>query len=1046
LSALRTLLRPFPLLALAVLLLLRGTAWAGVTGKLTGVVTDVKTGQPISNATVILVGTEIGAATSAEGDYVIINIPPGRYTVAASTVGYISVRQQDVQIYADLTTNLAFQLEATVIHGQEVTIKAARKVIRQDVTASTKLSTGDEIAHMPVANFVGAVANIGGAVGNGNNIHIRGGRRGEVAYLIDGMEVKDPLGNLRMLSIGNPAVAEMIALTGGFDAEYGNAQSAVVNVVTREGSKEYHGQVKYVFDDINNLLDDQPAKFEPHVNDFAPYRDASNTPDTTLWSPPVTYMNYDYLEASLGGPEPITTYLLPALGVKIPGNIMFFASSDITGRNTTANGIRINTSEWYRHDMSGDLGLDANREMSFYNGSYQLTYAITPTLKVKAAYRFNKNWYNAFIFRQSKYFPYDYNQAEIDAAYQSWTGNDASYTYVSGQDDDGDGRTDEEALNGRDDDLDGRIDEDLQWYEYNAADHTPTRYIDDGQWLLTLNHTISKYTYYNLKFSRYKAHRIQAGANKNPKDYGEYAELYTDLPDAEGKYNGRYDIGEPFVDKDGDGIWDRGNQSNNYMSYKGFLISGDGTEDDVGQSVPYWLEEESYTYALKAQITSQIAKHHQLRGGLDFNYYDLWNNSLPYPTIDNNGEGIYTDVYRVYPSDGALYAQDKVEYNDITLTLGMRLDFYMPGNQVRHVMAFDSSNANWNPNFVPFDVPEEIKFQISPRVGASFSITENAYLHAHYGHFYQRPLWDNLFSSVNQAQTGGTPLIGNPDLDPEKGVAFEVGIAYNPFEDYLVDVTGFLKDTKNWINSREGKYWYPEHFGQPLIGQNFAIYDNQDYAFARGVEINLSKEYGANISWRTTYTLSWVNAKNSYNIGTQGIRGNYTEPPQALPAGWDQRHAIVLNGGLRYAANEPIFGIKGAPGGWDINMIWNIRSGLPYSPTDASGTLIEGQYMSERTDWSNSADLNVTKMFPIGKYEASLWLQVYNVFNRKNVITVDDNYGRAGAPNSFDDYSGQAGWINDTSSPNYIQNRYAGPNPDAWDNPRTVRLGVGFEF
>lgn len=1066
------LVRPVSLAIVAALLPAGGNVWAGVTGKLTGVVSDT-TGKPIANANIVVAGTDFGAASALDGDFVILNIPPGRYSVSASCVGYVSVIQQQVMIYADLTTRLDFELDPTILQGQEVVVRAQRRVLRQDVTASTRISTGDEIYNMPVANFVGAVANIGGAVGSGNNIHIRGGRRGEVAYLIDGMEVKDPINNLRMLSIGNPAVAEMVALTGGFDAEYGNAQSAVVNVVTREGTRDFHGKFKYVFDDISAKPD---AKFEPRVNDFAPYMDSTrvpgtnrwtSVPDTTLWSPPVGYQNYDYLEGSLGGPEPITTLLLPTLGIKIPGYMTFFVSGDITGRNTTSNGIRINSSEWYRHDMWGDLapgrplGLDAQREQTFLNNSYQLAYQLNPTMKLKAAYRFNRTWSNIFLFRQSKNFPYDYTQEEINAAFQAWTGNARSFTYVSladtnhngrideeeriRADDDSDGRVDEEALNGLDDDLDGRVDEDLQWYEYNAPDHLPTRIIDDEQFLLTWNHMLSQTTYYQIKLSRYKASRIQRGANKSPDQYGESEEQYTDLPDSTGNQNGEYDLGEPFVDRDGDGLWDRGNTDNRYHDYRGFIISGDGMEDDVGQPVPYWLEEKSYVYGMKAQVTNQVTKNHQLRGGLDLNYYDLLNVSLPYPSVETNGKGIYTDIYHVYPSDGALYAQDKMEFRDITLTLGTRLDFYMPGEQVRHVTALDTSNPD-RVKYMPFVVPDRIKMQLSPRLGASFSITENAYLHAHYGHFYQRPTWDNLFGAVNQEQTGGTSVVGNPDLDPEKTVAFEVGVAWNPYRDYLVDVTGFLKDVKNWINTRPGKYWYPEHFGEPLIGQNWAIFDNQDYAFARGVEFNLSKEYGENLSGRVTYTLSWTNAKNSYNIGSQGIRNNYTEPPQALPAGWDQRHSIVMNYGLSYGPKEPLLGIRGLPGDWELSMIWNLRSGLPYSPTYSTGTRIEGQYMSKRTPWTDIADLNVAKFFTLGKYRTSLWLQVYNLFDRTNVQNVDDNYGRAGEPNAFDSFRGEPGWVNDSSSPNDIQNRLAGPNPDAWDNPRTLRLGLGLEF
>lgn len=1025
--------------------------YAGVTGKIAGVVADAETGQPIASANVVVAGTDFGAATTLDGDYFIINIPPGTYSVTASAVGYVALTKEQVTVYADYTTTLDFRLQPTIIEGQEVVVKAERKVLRHDVTASTRLTTGEEIYNMPVASYVGALANVAGAVGTGQNIHIRGGRRGQVAYLIDGMEVRDPLFNNRMLTIGNPAVAEMVAMTGGFEAEFGNAQSAVVNVVTKEGGREWHGQVKYMGDDLSPKLD---SRWETTT--------APNGAQT-IWTPPSNYQNYDYFEGSLGGPEPITTTLLPALGLNIPGYLTFFVSGDLTARNTNASGILINSTPSMRHDPSGWLNFGDRREQTFLNHSYQLTYHINPKMKLKGAYRNSRSWTTPYYLRLSRRFPFDYTQDDVNRALQAWTGNDSTYTYrfrnwnpdnlpevVNGfnrADDDRDGRIDEEAMNGRDDDLDGRIDEDLQWYEYNAPDHNRFTKVNDEQFLLTWNHTLNQRTYYHLKLSRYRAGRVAAAGNKDPWEYGEPAEPFTDLPDAQGKYNGRYDVGEPFTDLDGDGVWDRGNTANNYVNYRGFYISGDGLAGNTGQLVPAWFKENSYVWGLKFQLTSQLHRHHQLRTGADYNYYDIASRSFPYPTIDNQGQGIYTDVYRVFPSDGALYVQDKAEYKDITLTLGTRVDWFAPGEQVRHVMAFDTTHPNWNPNYIPFDVPPRVKAQVSPRLGVSFAVTSNAYLHAHYGHFYQRPRWDDMFGSVNQAQTGGTPLIGNPDLDPEKTVAYEVGIAWNPFKDYLIDVTGFLKDIKNWINARDGKIWFREHFGYPLVGSNFAIYDNQDYAFARGLEFTLSREYGANVSGRISYTLSWTNANNSYDIGTQVIRNDYVEPVRALPAGWDRRHSVIGNLALNYGPREPLLGVKWLPGDWAINLLANYGSGLPYTPTDASGTRIEGREMSERTPWTLNADLNATKYFTlVSRYRLGIFLEVRNLLDRRNILQVDDYYGRAGEPEAFDSYTGEPGWVNDSASPNYVQNPFAGPNPEAWDNPRFIRLGLGVQF
>jgi hypothetical protein len=102
--------------------------------------------------------------------------------------------------------------------------------------------------------------------------------------------------------------------------------------------------------------------------------------------------------------------------------------------------------------------------------------------------------------------------------------------------------------------------------------------------------------------------------------------------------------------------------------------------------------------------------------------------------------------------------------------------------------------------------------------------------------------------------------------------------------------------------------------------------------------------------------------------------------------------------------------------------------------------------MSKRTDWTSVADLNLIKYFKFRNLRPSLWLEVRNIFDQVNVLQVDDNYGRVGTPQAFDDYTGKPGWVNDQSSPNNVQNPLAGPNPEAWDNPRFVRVGLGLDF
>ena len=119
----------------------------------------------------------------------------------------------------------------------------------------------------------------------------------------------------------------------------------------------------------------------------------------------------------------------------------------------------------------------------------------------------------------------------------------------------------------------------------------------------------------------------------------------------------------------GDGMYDYNNPSNQYPSVNGFAIGGDGLAGLTGQLVPDWAYFESQTYTFKTDATTQLTQRHLLKAGVEYNYYNTASEDRPYPTIMNLGQGIYTDVYRFYPTSGAVYLQDKMEYQDIIVNL-----------------------------------------------------------------------------------------------------------------------------------------------------------------------------------------------------------------------------------------------------------------------------------------------------------------------------------------------------------------------------------------
>ena len=229
---------------LLLLVIIPSIIFAGTTGKLTGKVTDESTGEPLIGANVTIEGTNLGASTDVAGNYVILNIPPGQYNVKVSSIGYVSLVTQDVKIIVDQTTILSVNLRQTAIEVSEVVVTAKSPLIQKDITSSVAVMTRDEIEALPVSSFTELLSMQAGVVGSGNNLHIRGGRSNEVAFLVDGMYVQDPLLGGLATRINNDAIQEMSLLSGTFNAEYGNAMSGVVNIVTREGSEKYFGKLE----------------------------------------------------------------------------------------------------------------------------------------------------------------------------------------------------------------------------------------------------------------------------------------------------------------------------------------------------------------------------------------------------------------------------------------------------------------------------------------------------------------------------------------------------------------------------------------------------------------------------------------------------------------------------------------------------------------------------------------------------------------------------------------------------------------------------------
>jgi len=215
--------------------------YGGTTGKIAGKISDKNDGEALIGANVIIIGTTMGASSDIDGNYFILNIPPGEYQIKASVIGYSSFTIQKVRVSIDQTTKIDFELNPESIELGEVLVTAEKSIVRKDLTSTEETISGENISMLPLED-VSAVVNLQAGVVDG---HFRGGRGNEVKYLIDGVPVNDVYSGQSSLSAEINSIEEIQVLTGTFNAEYGEALSGIVNQVTKIAGDKLDGNISF---------------------------------------------------------------------------------------------------------------------------------------------------------------------------------------------------------------------------------------------------------------------------------------------------------------------------------------------------------------------------------------------------------------------------------------------------------------------------------------------------------------------------------------------------------------------------------------------------------------------------------------------------------------------------------------------------------------------------------------------------------------------------------------------------------------------------------
>ncbi len=911
-----------------------GSSFAGVTGKVAGRIIDTQTRQGIPGVNVMLENTTIGAMTDVNGNYVILNVPPGNYTVRASIVGYKAMRVENVRVSIDLTTTVNFNLTPTVLDMEEsITVVAQRPMIQKDEVATKHFVSSDEIILQPVDSFQEIARNQAGVVGD----HFRGGRSGEVLVLIDGIAVRDPsaeysggLGGFTS-DVPKESIQEMEVSLGGFSAEYGNVQSGVINLAMKEGSKKYSGRVRMTSTDFGS--------------------DKINTP-----------LLKNIYEMSLSGPEPLTSTLLPMIGVKLPGSLTFSLSGELTDQDHG----------YYPNQMSLEKTLQS-----------KLTYRITPNHKLILGALNNRRDWDEYYFWAAKYGPtkeYQFNEYKRVKGsileHFIYVTNPQDYYELQGQTRYEPGEFAEQ-----------KYDSVRTYYSGGMLDYLWNYRKKSDMVYAIWTHALSPKTYYEVRLQNF---------------YTNYHYSTADVDDRDRDGNTKEDL-----------VWDHTKPGPHPIVMEReknlWWVRGDD---------PGFRTQTSLTNSVKMDLVSQVTHNHLLKAGVEFYHHRTKVENISWSL--GNVTSPRKDIWNRDAYDLGAFIQDKLEFQGIIALIGLRYDLFNPNGLGEAVIfpadysqPYSTLDEQGFPVFINGKKPT-VKQKLSPRIGISHPITDRDVIHYTYGHYFQRPDLYFLYRNYRfQDLTKVGNYIGNPDLRPEKTVAYEIGLEHQFTNDFKLSVTGYYKDVSDLMN-------WNKYVGRTIQNIELNVFTNADYGNIKGMELSLYKRVGRFWGGSVNYTYSVAKGRSS---NAYGGAGSFTDAKRMNILDFDQTHTVNANLTFRTPRD---FNIRPLAN-WQTNIQFAYGSGLPY--TSFGSTIVN----DKRLPWTSTTDLKLLRQINISKINLDLFIDVINVFDRKNVRWIGSSlyYEVTGDPSIL---------MEDMTTGTFIRNK------QVYDYGRQVRFGVALQF
>ena len=1123
-----------------VLLAMPALAFAQNTGKLAGRVIDGSTGDGLPGATVVIEGTTLGTATDVDGNYFILGVPVGTYNVQASFVGFQTTTETGVEVSSGYTREIDFTLSPGV-ELDEIIVEYERPLIQKDAVGVPKIVNAEEIVSLPVRGAAQVAAIQAGVVSRegSETLNIRGGRGAEVTYFIDGVKVVGTGGST--IGVPQSAIQEQEILIGAISARYGDAMSGVISITTKAGSPKFFGSIEGITSesldnfgynlasatlggpiipnklsffiagefvdeaDRNPRAQDWFSASDQLLNDLRgaptafPIQDGSGN-DMFLTIPGTLADGAQLLVDDSGAPDVSSGALVFSDGTTVPVP----DGADISTLNLVTQ-LRAEQLTANDFDLTNEKRGFGDQNISL---SGNLTWNVFQNGRLRLGGRYNTREFDDLGFWEGRAL-FSPELARIGTRddyqlYATWTQYLSNSTFYQLQVDfsDREGENyDPRFGNGFDDflrygDVDDPVFSALQGYknltftpETRIDDHGTEDTSDDTEFIVQVPTFVNRYQdgqnissettaglvslvggryngyakFHNTQFRLSASATTQVGINQI--EFGAEYEQRTQRSwsiTASGLARYFADGDPESIAPDDPNLNPAGYSSyndiplqvlNNLVANTGFDLRGQNEVDD-----------ENFSEFLSTDINKSLAGY----------------NVAPYEPIYYGG-----------------YVQDKIEFRDIVLNLGLRVDVfdnntrilrdrfarrpveragagapagigsdfavYFSGNDVVGYRDLDGNfyddggqraNAGdillaGKPRQLDAQITEDMfedyepEVTVMPRIGVSFPVTDQALFFASYGVVSQRPS-TNTFASI--AALDGTGRINNNNLKPEKTTKYELGFRQRLGARSALTISGFFHQIENLIQLRDLRFASPSAY---------STFENVDFGTVKGLEFGFDLRRTNGFAANINYTLSFANGTGSSSTTTSTIVWIDETPPNFIsPLSFDQRHR--LNASIDYRLGEgegpTIFGAKLLEN-FGVNLLATAGSGFPFTGVVEPFNLIEsrapfpkGGVNQDRMPWQSRLDLRVDRRFPLGRgssFTAFLWVQ--NVLDSQNTNNVwrftglPDEDGFLGTPRG-------AQFI-DSATPlapvAYSQrNRILG-----WVGiPRLTRLGVRFDF